>query len=194
MLFLDRSSGSPSCGRSQVFAQSVAGPADPRQYGAQRHAEHFGRLLVGQLGDHDQDQGVLQFRRQSVQGTLHLVGQFVAARIFGREFDFQALVVGHEAWWAGASPVVGHTTPEDRGQPSPAAAFRPEEIAALPGRAEGLLDQVLGLMAIPHKAVCQAVHRWPMVGDHAIEFRNGKRHSDVSLAPPHAGCVARISG
>ena len=38
-------------------------------------------------------------------------------------------------------------------------------------------------MAIPHKAVCQAVHRWPMVGDHAIEFRNGKRHSDVSLAP-----------
>ena len=49
-------------------------------------------------------------------------------------------------------------------------------------------------MAIPHKAVCQAIHRRAMVGDHAIEFRNGKRHGDVSLAPLHAGFVARISG
>ena len=25
-----------------------------------------------------------------------------------------------------------------------------------------------------------------MVGDHAIEFRNGNRHGDISLAPRHA--------
>jgi hypothetical protein len=33
-----------------------------------------------------------------------------------------------------------------------------------------------------------------MVGDHAIEIRNGKRHSDISWPRSTAGLVARFSG
>jgi hypothetical protein len=93
--------------------------------------------------------------------------------------------------------VIGRAAPEDRRQPSPAAAIGAEEIAALPGRSKGILDQIFSLMTIPHKAVSQAVHGGTMVGDHAIEFPNGKRHCDVSLIPLHAyvrGADLRLKG
>ena len=128
------------------------------------------------------------------KAQLHFVGQLVAAGIFGGEFDLQVLFVGHQCRRAGMPPVIGRAAAEDRGQPCPAATLRPKMFATLPGGAKGLLDQVFRLMPIPHKAVCQTIHRRAMVCDHAIEIRNGKRHSDVSLVPPHPVLVARISG
>ena len=46
---------------------------------------------------------------------------------------------------------------------------------ALPGRAKGVLDEVLGFVAVADHAIGHAIQRRPVVRDHAIELRQRQR-------------------
>jgi len=132
---------------------------------------------VGQFAHDHQQERFPQRVGESIEGVLHFVGIFVAERV---EVGPARLVLGVSAQADGrvsASPAVGRATSQDGRQPRPFAPTGLEQASALPSRPVGLLDNVLGLVAIAYHTVGQPVQGWTVIGHEAVEFSLRQRQA-----------------
>src|SRR4029077_12243053 len=101
---------------------------------------------------------------------LHLVGIIVRQWIGPFDADLQLVIDQTEAIADVASPMVHNAPAQDARQPGSLATTDVEQLAAFPGRAEGVLQEVLRLVPVADHAEGHPVKRRTVLRDPTIKI------------------------
>ena len=169
----------------QILPQPHASPADTGEHRAQWNALQVRGLLMGEAADDHQQQRLTEFLGQSVECPLHRGGEFGRERIpVGRCSRLRKLSVAWGHHGGGPPPVIRGPAAEDREQPGPLASGRIEEVAARPGRAKGILHDVLSIVRVTQQAKRDPIEHLHMISHPPIKSvasGRGFGHGDFGL-------------
>ena len=183
-------------GAYAIVSATAARPADARQYGSQWYTKQVGGFLMGQLADDDQEEGFSQFGWELGESLLHFVCIAICVGIDSARSAHPGPIAKQCQPLANAPPAINHAAAKDCRQPGPFAPATFEMLAALPRTAQCLLHDVLGIMAIAHQAVSNAIQRRGVIVDQDDKISPRKRHpsplpfacsvrSPVATVQPH---------
>lgn len=159
-----------------MLPELLPGTANSRQHRSQRNLQHVGRFLVCQFAHHNQQQGLSQFVRQPPQGLLHLVRIAIVGQSVSVDGRF---VVGQQRSGGPprpSAPAVSHASSQNGRQPRPVTASRLITPAALPHRAERLLNDVFRFVPVANQTIREPVHGRSVLRHQAVEFGKRERH------------------
>lgn len=131
---------------------------------------------MGKLADNHQQEGLTQFMRELGEGLLHFIGEFIRSGIHCRDRHIKRTFSDKNYLPADSPPAIDYSPPQDRGQPRALTSIAVKMSAALPGTAQSLLHDVLGVMAVTHQSVSDAIKCRGVIVNQVDKISPRKRH------------------